>query len=279
MNTTTPILAALVCMSCTAVASAKNEYRLVWADDFERDGKPNAHNWTYEHGFVRNHELQWYQPDNAYCKDGFLIIEGRREQKPNPMYQENSKDWRKRRKTIEYTSACLMTRGLHSWQYGRFEIKARIKTREGLWPAIWFLGIEGSWPNNGEIDLMEFYDGSLLANACWGTGEQWIAKWDSVKKPVADFKDPAWDEKFHIWRMDWDKNSIQLYVDDILLNTINLSETINPNTTWGPENPFHQPHYLLLNLALGGDRGGDVSHTPFPSRYEIDYVHVYQKAD
>jgi len=252
-------------------------YKLVWADEFDRDGKPDPKNWTYENGFVRNRELQWYQPDNAVCKGGMLVIEGRRERKPNPNYKQGSQNWKENRKNAEYTSSCVLTRGLHSWQYGRFEVKARIKTKAGLWPAIWFLGIEGEWPSNGEIDLMEFYKGNILANACWGTQKRWNAKWDSSKTPVASFGDPKWDEKFHIWRMDWDEDSIKLFLDDKLLNTIDLKKTINP-TDKGPKNPFHQPHYILLNLAIGGDAGGDPSKTEFPTLYEIDYVRVYQRA-
>ncbi len=269
------ILAVTACCSGTA-RGGDGSYQLVWADEFETAGRPNPQNWTYEHGFVRNRELQWYQPENAYCTNGLLVIEARREHKDNPDYEAGTHDWRHSRKQIEYTSACLITRGLQSWKFGRFEIRARIKTESGLWPAIWFLGINGSWPHNGEIDLMEFYDGSILANACWGTGERYKPKWDSIKRPVEAFGDPSFDQKFHIWRMDWSREFITLYVDDILLNTIDLSEAVNPHDKWGPEHPFQQPHYLLLNLAVGGANGGDPSHTDFPSRYEIDYVRVYQ---
>lgn len=252
------------------------DYTLVWADEFDQDGPPNPKNWTFENGFKRNQELQWYQPENAFCEDGFLIIEGRRERKPNPNFQEGSDDWKKKRKFAKYTSACLKTKGLHSWQFGHFEVRAKIETENGLWPAIWFLGNKGEWPSNGEIDLMEYYGDSILANACWGTKKRWKAKWDSSKRKMKTFKDPDWSQKFHIWRMDWDEEFIKLYLDGELLNTIDLSKTINP-TKRGPKNPFHQPHYILLNLAIGGQAGGDPSKTEFPSRYLIDYVRVYQK--
>ena len=251
------------------------EYELVWSDEFDVDGEPNPDNWTYERGFVRNQELQWYQPENAFCEDGRLVIEGRRERKPNPRYDAESRAWEKRRPFIEYTSACLLTRGRHSWQYGRFEVKARIKTERGLWPAIWFLGNRGQWPSSGEIDLMEFYGGNILANACWGTTTRWQAEWDNSKTPVKSFEDPDWDEKFHIWRMDWDADRIDLFLDEQLLNSIDVTKTLNP-TDRGPKNPFRQPHYLLLNLAIGGTQGGDPSSTTFPTRYEVEYVRVYQ---
>src|SRR6478735_7739119 len=90
-------------------------YELVWADEFDRDGRPDPAKWTYETGFVRNDELQWYQPENARCEGGLLIIESRRERKPNPSYDATSTNWRRNRQFAEYTSACLTTRGLHSW--------------------------------------------------------------------------------------------------------------------------------------------------------------------
>lgn len=102
------------------------------------------------------------------------------------------------------------------------------------------------------------------------------AKWDNSKKPVESFGDAAWDEKFHVWRMDWDEKSIVLSLDGLTLNTVDLAEAVNPEGR-GPRNLFRQPFYLLLNLAISGDSGGDPSQTPFPSRYEIDYVRVYQK--
>ena len=259
-----------------ASGGGSEDYHLVWADEFEENGGPNPENWVFENGFVRNRELQWYQPENAFVENGRLIIEGRRETRPNPNHQPGSEDWKKKRKKIRYTSACVKTMGLHSWQYGRFEVKARIKTEPGLWPAIWFLGVKGEWASNGEIDLMEYYRGDILANACWGTKQRWKAKWDATKTPVSTLGGPEWDEAFHIWRMDWDEKTIKLYLDDQLLNTIDLAKTINP-TDRGPKNPFHQPHYLLLNLAIGGDNGGDPSKTDFPTRVEIEYVRVYQK--
>ena len=267
----------LISLAAPATLCAQDGYKRVWADEFNADGKLNPNDWTYERGFVRNHELQWYQPDNAVCSNGCLVIEGRRERKPNPGYRPDDTYWGNRRAFAEYTSSSVTTKGLHSWQYGRFEVKARIKTQKGLWPAIWFLGLKGHWPDCGEIDLMEYYKDTLLANACWGSQEKGKAKWDDSKKPVASFGDPAWDEKFHVWRMDWDEKSIVLSLDGLTLNTVDLADAVNPQGR-EPRSPFHQPFYLLLNLAIGGNQGGDPSQTAFPTRYEIDYVRVYQRA-
>lgn len=251
--------------------------KLVWNDEFNNEGKPDTTAWIYEKGFVRNRELQWYQPENASCRGGVLLIEGRRERKLNPGYSSESTDWKRSREYAEYTSASIQTRGHQQWQYGRFEIRARIDSSMGSWPAIWMLGIKGRWPSNGEIDIMEFYRikniPTILANVAWGTSERGRAEWDSEKSELSVFtgKDPDWVKKFHVWRMDWDENSISLFIDDTLINSTPLSETINPDGY----NPFKQPHYILLNLALGSN-GGDPAKTEFPLLYEVDYVRVYQ---
>ena len=249
--------------------------KLVWSDEFNKDGRPDPKNWTYERGFVRNQELQWYQPENARCENGMLIIEGRRERLQNPRYKADGRDWKQNREYAEYTSASLTTRRLHSWKFGRFEMRGRIDTRPGLWPAFWTLGIEGPWPSNGEIDIMEYYRGVLLANAAWAGEKRWVPNWDDTKKPITEFNDPNWSEKFHIWRMDWDADSIKLYVDDMLLNEVDLTRTINEDEQ--EKNPFHQPHYIILNLAIGGKAGGDPSNTKFPAKFEVDYVRIYKK--
>jgi beta-glucanase (GH16 family) len=269
----------LLCLLAVALASGADErrpaasWKLVWADEFDTAGAPDPRNWTYERGFVRNEELQWYQPENARCEAGLLVIEGRRERKPNPSYDPAAGDWRRQREHAEYTSSSLTTKGLHSWRYGRFEMRGRIDTRPGLWPAFWTLGVERRWPANGEIDIMEYYGGLLLANIAWATNVQFRPKWDTVRKPITEFGDPDWSKNFHVWRMDWDEREIRLYVDGALLNETPLKETINRDGSG--RNPFRQPHYILLNLAIGGTSGGDPSETEFPARFEVDYVRVY----
>lgn len=147
-------------------------------------------------------------------------------------------------------------------------------TRAGLWPAWWTLGTAREWPRGGEIDMMEYYQGLLLANVAWGSRRRWEPTWDSVRRRLAEFGDPGWSEKFHVWRMDWSRQRIDLYVDGQLLNTTDLAATVNPD----PEaaNLFHEPHYMLLNLAVGGAAGGDPEQTEFPARFEVDWVRVYQ---
>jgi beta-glucanase (GH16 family) len=255
--------------------TAPEGYQLVWADEFNVDGPPDPENWTFERGFVRNDELQWYQPENARCEGGTLVIEARRERIENPRHDPDARDWRRRREFAEYTSACLITRGRHQWRYGRFEMRGRIDTRPGLWPAWWTLGTARGWPGGGEIDIMEYYSGELLANVAWLGRRRGEARWDESRRPISELGGDQWSQKFHVWRMDWDETAINLYLDDRLLNTTELSGTINGDRE--AANPFHEPHYMLLNLAIGGTRGGDPSATEFPARFEVDWVRVYQK--
>ena len=250
-------------------------YSVVWADEFSEPGWPDPRNWTYERGFVRNQEHQWYHANNARVKNGMLVIEARRESLPNPLFERGSSDWRRNREFAEYTSASLTTRGLHSWKYGRFEIRARIDIRPGMWPAFWTLGDAGRWPANGEIDIMEFYRGNVLANVAWADSAG-KAVWDDVRKPVAELGDANWSKRFHVWRMDWDDREIRLYVDGVLLNSTDVSAAANGGGAAG-RNPLQQPHHIVLNLAVGGMNGGDPSATKFPARFEVDYVRVSQR--
>ena len=171
-------------------APSADGYHLVWSDEFTGNGPLDPKDWGYEGGFVRNRELQWYQPENARRVNGVLVIEGRREHRPNPKYVAPSttdgavapnasrRAW-VTREFIDYTSASVNTRGKHAWLYGRFEVRARIDVRTGSWPAFWALGTRGVWPANGEIDIMEFYDDTLLFNVAWGGANG--ARWNSVK--------------------------------------------------------------------------------------------------
>jgi beta-glucanase (GH16 family) len=268
-----------ICFACLALdpvraQNAPDAYELAWTDEFNVDGAPNPVNWTYERGFVRNSELQWYQPENARCEGGNLVIEARRERIKNPRYDPQARDWRRNREFAEYTSACLITRGRHEWKYGRFEMRGRIDTRPGLWPAWWTLGTARGWPGGGEIDIMEYYRGELLANVAWLGRRRFEARWDESRRPIRELGDD-WSQQFHVWRMDWDENAIELFLDDKLLNSTDLKETINGDRE--AANPFHEPHFMMLNLAIGGTQGGDPANTTFPARFEVDYVRVYQR--
>jgi beta-glucanase (GH16 family) len=112
---------------------------------------------------------------------------------------------------------------------------------------------------------------NLLANLIWAGSER--TKSFVKKKPIASFPDPEWGHKFHVWQMDWDENRVVIKVDGEVMNDSDVNQAANPDGT----NGFRQAHSILLNLAIGGDAGGDPSATAFPARMEIDYVRIYQK--
>ena len=274
---------------CSAQAQADYDgYRLTWQEEFDYEGAPDPSVWDYEEGFVRNKEEQWYQPTNACVRDGVLTITARREKKPCPTYEPGSRDWRRQRDSITLTSACVITDGKRTFHFGRIEVRARLSGAWGSWPAIWLLGtarnVPGEahcpWPRCGEVDIMEFYPrnntAQLHANACWGGDKG--SRWDSRTIDIAHWtaKDSLWMTRFHTWRLDWDKTAMRIYIDDELLNEIDLTKTVNGDGTG--DNPFHKPMYLLLNLAMGST-GGKIDETALPVRFEVDYVRYYERLE
>lgn len=254
-------------------------YELVWSDEFNVDGPLNEKDWCYEIGFVRNREPQWYQSENVTCKDGNLVITAKKERKLNDKYNPESKSWKENIKYAEYTSGSVKTKDKHDLLYGRMEVRAKIPTTSGAWPAIWCLGYKvnnGQWPACGEIDILEFYTKQILANVAW-SNEKGEDIWHGKKYPFTRFleEDPLWSDKYHVWRMDWDENSIRLYLDDVLLNTTYQAKTVQPvGERCKVAYPFKTPLFILLNLAL---RSSDaIDESAFPLHYYIDYVRFYK---
>lgn len=250
----------------------KEEWRLVWNDEFDYTGLPDPAKWDYEEGFVRNEEKQYYtraRQENSYVNNGVLTITGRREQYPNAAYLPGSADWKRKGEHASYTSACLITKGKVSWTYGKIEVKAKLPEGRGVWPAIWMLGDnigEVGWPKCGEIDIMEhvgFESGNIHTNVHYE--RQSDGQYDTKMSTTAV---SSVQSEFHVYRMEWDKKEINLFIDDNLVNTFAIDLA---------GQTFHKPQYLLLNLALGGAWGGAIDDNIFPQSYVIDYVRVYQK--
>lgn len=309
---TVTVNAGLLTETLSVIQAAKEEekeeeipqydgYTLVWHDEFNVDGAPDPEVWRPEVGFQRNEEVQWYQADNVTCKNGLLVFTAKKERVANPNYEAGSSDWKKKRQYAEYTSSSIVSS--YRFRFGRMEVKAKIPTAMGAWPAIWTTGGSNDswcweWPLGGEIDLLEYYlvngKPSIHANVCWGSDTRWSGRWKSYNRPFSTFtaKDPEWADKFHIWRMDWDSESIKLYLDGEILNEVNLANTTNGtggfDDWWrgSRRNPFTDPgndgegfgQQIFLNLALGGN-GGTPDNSKFPLEYLVDYVRIYQKTD
>ncbi|GMV65353.1 MAG: hypothetical protein AMXMBFR75_11540 [Candidatus Hinthialibacteria bacterium] len=249
------------------------EWKLIWSDEFDSGQMPDPTKWDYEEGFVRNFEMQYYtraRKENARIEDGMLVIEGRKEDHPNPQFKEGSKLWNEEREKAHYTSASINSRQRMNVQYGRIEVRARLPQGRGVWPAIWMLGEkfpENPWPGCGEIDIMEFvgHDPSHIHGTVHfpkdGAHAYNGGKIETAS-PCADF---------HLYSIEWDADKIAFFFDQICYHTFNIDEA-----GAGESNPFRRPFYLLINLALGGSWGGEIDDSIFPQKYLIDYVRVYQ---
>ena len=264
-------------MLCGTGVAQSAEWQLAWADEFDKAGLPDPAKWTYEEGFVRNNELQYYtraRSENARVEDGCLVIEARREKFPNPRYRPGNTNTNRPsgREFADYTSASLTTRGLTNWLYGRIEVRAKIPGGRGMWPAIWMLGANRSagWPACGEIDIMEFV--GYQPDTIHGTVH--TGKYNHVKQTQkgaqVEVKAPFAD--FHLYAIEWDAEKIAFLVDG--KKYFSFANEHTGREAW----PFDQPHYLILNTAVGGAWGGQKGVDPaiFPTQFLIDYVRVYQ---
>ncbi len=235
--------------------------RLVWSDEFDTDGAPDAGKWGYElgGGGWGNNELQYYtsRPENVTVENGKLIITALKESYGG----------------MEYTSARVVTRDKGDWLYGRIEIKAQLPKGRGTWPAIWMYPTDaeyGGWPSSGEIDIMEHvgYDmGYVHAtihteayNGALGT-----QKGNQIYIPDVH-------TAFHVYALEWSEDTLKFFADDELYFT--YLNTHTGYTTW----PFDKRFFLIQNIAIGGNWGGQqgVDDEIFPQTLEIDYVRVYE---
>ncbi len=226
---------------------------LVWEDDFNTDGAPDATNWDYDLGAGGwgNGEVQTYtnSAENAKVLDGSLIITAKADGSGG------------------YTSARLKSQGLRKFTYGRIEVRAKLPASAGTWPAIWMLGSNNptvSWPYCGEIDIMEqtgankettlgtlhWYNTTANSNASYGE-----------TTAVADAS-----SDFHLYTVEWSDTSIKIYLDDVSFFQMDNDSTL----------PFNADFFMILNIAMGGTLGGDIDPGFTEDTMEIDYVKVFQ---
>ncbi len=233
------------------------ERQLVWEENFDGsqleqeswnsitgNGCPELCGWG-------NNELQFYSIENTKVANGFLNISAKKE-------------------GDTYTSGRINTKGKKEFQYGKIEVRAKLATGKGLWPAFWMLGSnrnEVGWPLCGEIDIVEYVgkEPETIFTTLHTADSHGVSK--NTRKDVVE----GIEEGFHIYSIDWTKEKIDFYIDNTLFYSF---QPKNKNVeVW----PFDQPFYIIINLAIGGNFGGmDVDENVFPQEFVLDYVRVYQ---
>lgn len=223
---------------------------LVWSDEFDTAGAPDAANWTYDLGAGGwgNGEEQTYTSDaeNVIVEDGVLKITAKSDGSGG------------------YTSARLKTQDLFEFTYGRVEVRAKLPSAQGTWPAIWMLGAnfpEVGWPTSGEIDIMEQTgdDKNTVLGTC-----HWEDNGVASYGLTTDVTNAS--SEFHIYALEWDENTIKIFLDDTQYYELATTDTM----------PFDEDFFMILNIAMGGTLGGTIDPGFTEDTMEIDYVRVYQ---
>jgi len=236
------------------------ESKPTWADEFDYNGKPDSTKWGYDTGGNGwgNNELEYYTSgDNSTVANGVLTIEARKEEKDG----------------MHYTSSRMVTKNKADFLYGRFEIRAKLPTGKGMWPAIWMLPTDwayGDWPASGEVDIMEQvgYDPDTIHISVHTKSFNHVIGTQKTSRTGVSTA----TSDFHVYRVDWTPYAISGFIDG--KKSFEFSNTGNGPDEW----PFDKRFHLLLNIAVGGNWGGQhgVDDTAFPAKMDVDYVRVYK---
>ncbi|HQV34684.1 MAG TPA: glycoside hydrolase family 16 protein [Flavobacterium sp.] len=228
---------------------------LLWSDEFNVNGAPNSTYWGYDIGTGSNgwgnNEAQYYtnRPENVIVQDGILKINLIKE-----VYSGSN-----------YTSARIVTKDKFSFKYGRVEIKAKLATGGGTWPALWMLGDNigtAGWPGCGEIDIMEHVGNAQ--NKIYGTLHHPGHSGGNADGGNVTISNAS--SEFHVYAVDWTSSYIKFYVDNQLYYSF-----VNTNSL-----PFNQNFFLIFNCAMGGNFGGNIDPNFTSTTLEVDYIRVYQ---
>ena len=263
-------------ISLFVFSSNAQNWQLVWEDDFNGSSLDQS-KWVHDIGTGSqygmwgwgNGELQYYQPQNTTLNNGIAKIEVKEE--PNGIIDSWSA-------TSYFSSSKITTKGLFNFRYGKVE--ARIKTidGQGFWPAFWMLPSNGSWPCDGEIDIMEQWGNDYLTNSTSGAAHLGTCPYSSsthfYETSSSYISSGSYADDFHTYSVIWKEDTITWYVDEIELFSLNPSSywSIPSQSAW----PFNANEwYIMINLAI--TQAGPNSNTVFPNQMEIDYVRVYQE--
>lgn len=269
------VLASIALLSTLGLSrSAEAAYSLVWSDEFNGSSL-NTSDWNIDTGNGcpslcgwGNAELQYYRPQNVTVTGGHLVLTARAESYAG----------------YSFTSGKITTKNKQSFLYGRFEMRAKLPTGNGMWPAFWMLSQDdayGGWASSGEIDIMESANGTTYINGTIHYGGSYpnnTYSGGTYAPPGTNFAND-----FHVYAIEWEPDVIRWYVDGNLYATRTSSQWYSSAAPGNPRAPFDQDFYLLLNAAVGGNYTGCTSPgcvtANLPQEFIVDYVRVYADID
>jgi len=243
-------------------SSQERDWVLVWEDEFEGPAGqlPDSTKWNFDIGIDwGNNQLEFDtdRPENVSIDgNGNLAITARKE-----AYAGSA-----------YTSGRITTKGKFDPVYGRFEARMKMPSGAGIWPAFWLLGSnidEVSWPQCGEIDIMEYrgQEPSKIHGSIHGPGYFGGGALSTTFNLTGD----RFDTGFHTFVVEWGDEGIWFYVDNVLYQIFRLEDAPGD---WVYDHPFH----MILNVAVGGDFvGSPNSQTSFPQTMLVDWIRIYSE--
>lgn len=257
---------------------------LIWQDEFNSSSLDMS-KWSYETGYYisndpnswgwGNAELQHYttSAQNVFIEDGKLNIRALNDPKSFPQDPN---------RYAQYSSGKINTKDHFTFQYGRVDIRAKLPTGNGVWPAFWMLpedSVYGAWAASGEIDIMEA-KGRLPGTTSGAVhfGGQW-----PVNRYIAgEYHFPegqTFANDYHVYTMIWEEDNIKWYVDGKFFFKVSREQWYSVAAPNNPNAPFDQPFYLIMNLAIGGHFDGGLAPDPsdIPATMQVDYVRVYKE--
>lgn len=292
---------ALAALAAAPLAARdESGWQLVWADEFDGEAL-DPQKWAPEQSCWGggNDERQCYtaRPENIEVRDGTLRLKARRERWRGPAFPPEIAPDPNPRRTQPFTSGKVRTRGLTSWKYGRFEVRARVPAGQGTWAAVWMMpqdDIYGGWPLSGEIDILEAVNLGAACEECGGKqGENRVIsalhfgaappgnRHVDTRVTLPDASLPS--DGFHVWAVEWGEGLMRFFLDGKPYWEVTQEAwfTASPKARGRPGAPFDQRFYIMANLAVGGrlsenHNDGGIAEASFPAQLEIDWIRVYQ---